>query len=159
MSSEKVTLVVSTTAVSPAVASDFTLSANDTLTIAAGATTSTRTVRIKAVNNAVDAPDKSVTVSATASGGRGVSAPSNRTLTITDDDATPTVNLVLSPSSISEKRRLHHGDRDPERAVEREGDAGGVGGGGVAGRGLRLHAEHERHADDRGGRGPPAPGR
>ena len=51
-SSEKVTLVVSAAAVSPAVASDFTLSANDTLTIAAGATTSTRTVRIKAVNNA-----------------------------------------------------------------------------------------------------------
>ena len=101
-SSEKVTLVVSATAVSPAVASDFTLSANDTLTIAAGATTSTRTVRIKAVNNAVDAPDKSVTVSATATGGRGVSAPSNQTLTITDDDATPTVTLVLSPSSISE---------------------------------------------------------
>ncbi len=101
-SSEKVTLIVSAAAVSPAVGADFTLSANDTLTIAAGATTSTGTVTIKAVNNAIDAPNKSVTVSAAASGGRGVSNPSDKTLTITDDDATPTVSLVLSPASISE---------------------------------------------------------
>ena len=146
-STEKVTLVVSATAVSPAVGSDFTLSTNDTLTIAAGATTSTRTVRIKAVNNAADAPDKSVTVSATASGGRGVSAPSNRTLTITDDDGTPTVS---SPDSIAE-----NGDSTTVTAtlsgVSTEKVAGGVHDGGLAGGGLRLHTEHERHADDRGG--------
>ena len=98
---EAVTLVVSGAAVSPAVASDFTLSANDTLTIATGATTSTGTVRIKAVNNAVDAPDKKVTVSATATSG-GVANPSDQALTITDDEETPTVTLVLSADSISE---------------------------------------------------------
>ena len=151
-SSEKVTLVVSATAVSPAVAADFTLSTNDTLTIAAGATTSTRTVRIKAVNNAVDAPDKSVTVSATVTGGRGVAAPSNQTLTITDDDATPDGDACAEPGLDRRERRLHHRDRDAQRTVEREGDAGGVGGRGVAGGGGRLHAERERHADDRGGR-------
>ena len=151
-SSEKVTLVVSAAAVSPGVAADFTLSANDTLTIAAGATTSTRTVRIKAVNNAVDAPDKSVTVSATVTGGNGVAAPSNQTLTITDDDGTPTVSLVLSPVVDLGGRRFDHRDRDAQRGVERKGDAGGVGDGGVAGGGLRLHAERERYADDRGRR-------
>ena len=77
------------------------LSTNKVLTIAAGATASTGTVTITAVNNSVDAANKTVTVSGVASGG-GVSNPSNQTLTITDDDSTPTVTLVLSPSSISE---------------------------------------------------------
>ena len=101
-SSADVTLTVSASAVSPAVSGDFTLSTNKTLTISAGSTTSTGTVTVTGVDNAVDAPDKSVTVSATASGGNGVSAPSSQTLTITDDEGTPTVSLVLSSSSISE---------------------------------------------------------
>ena len=57
---------------------------------------------IMGVDNGVDAPDKSVTVSAAVSGGLGVIAPSSRTLTVTDDDSAPTVTLDLSPSSISE---------------------------------------------------------
>ena len=96
-----VTVTVSASAVSPAVAGDFSLSTNRTLSIAAGSTASTGTVTITAVDNLVDAANKTVTVSATASGG-GVSNPSNKTLTITDDDSTPTVTLVLSESSISE---------------------------------------------------------
>ena len=48
------------------------------------------------------APDKSVAVSAAVSGGRGLSAPSSRTLTITDDEGAPTVTINLSPTSISE---------------------------------------------------------
>ena len=100
-SSAAVTVTVSASAVSPAVAGDFMLSTDRTLTIAAGSTTSTGTVTITAVNNTVDAPDKTVTVSGIASGG-GVSNPSSQTLAITDDDGTPTVTLVLSPSSISE---------------------------------------------------------
>ena len=101
-SSEAVEVTVSATADSPAVSGDFTLSANQVLTIAAGETTSTGTVTIMAVNNAVDAPNKTVTVSASATGGNGVSAPSDRTLTINDDETTPTVALVLTPSSIGE---------------------------------------------------------
>ena len=86
---------------SPAVSGDFTLSGT-TLTIAAGQTTSTGTVTITAVNNAVDAPDKTVTVSGSVTGGHGVSAPSSQTLTITDDEGAPTVALVLMPSTIGE---------------------------------------------------------
>ncbi len=85
-SSEDVTLTVSAAPVSPAVAGDFTLSGATTLTIAAGATTSTGPVTVTAVDNAVDAADKTVTVSATASGGHGVADPADRTLTIEDDD-------------------------------------------------------------------------
>ena len=100
-SSAAVTVTVSASAVSPAVSGDFRITTNKELTIAAGSTTSTGTVTITAVDNPVDTPNKSVTVSATASGG-GVSDPSSQTLIITDDDGTPTVTLVLTPTSISE---------------------------------------------------------
>ena len=53
---------------------------------------------ITAVDNDVDAPNKTVTVSATASGG-GVANPGNQTLTITDDEGVPTATLVLDPPS------------------------------------------------------------
>ena len=96
------TITVSAEAVSPAVASAFTLSNAKTLTIAANATTSTGTVTITAVNDMTDAPDKRVTVSATVQGGNGASLSSAATLTITDDEAAPTVTLSLSPASISE---------------------------------------------------------
>ena len=82
-------IMVSATAVSPAVATDFTLSGT-TLTIATGATTSTGLVTLTAVDNNVDAADKTITISATVSGNR-VNAPSDLTLTITDDDAPGTV--------------------------------------------------------------------
>ena len=101
-SSQAVTVVVSASPVSPAMSGDFTITSNKTLTIAAGSTSSTGTVTITGVDNNVDAPDKSVTVSATVSGGDGVSAPSSQTLTITDDEAAPTVTLNLSSSAISE---------------------------------------------------------
>ena len=66
--------------------SDYSLSANRTLTVAAGATSSTGTVTITANDDDIDTPDKSVTVSATASNSHAVTAPTDRTLTITDDD-------------------------------------------------------------------------
>ena len=96
------TITVSTAAVEPAVAADFTLSANQTLTIAAGATSSTGTVTIGAVNNGVDAPDRQVTVSADAANTQGVTAPADVTLTIEDDEEAPTVTLQLSPGVIDE---------------------------------------------------------
>ena len=98
VSSEAVEVTVSAAAESPATSSDFTLSTNKTLTIAAGDRTSSGTVTVTAVDNSVDAPDKSVTVSATVSGGNGVSAPPNETLTITDDD---TAGIVLNPTSVN----------------------------------------------------------
>ena len=100
-SNTAVTLTVAAAAGADTASGDFTVTANKTLTIAAGATTSTGAVTITAVDNDVDAPNKTVTVSATASGG-GVANPGNQTLTITDDEGTPTVTLVLTPSTINE---------------------------------------------------------
>ena len=88
------TITVSAAAVAPAVSGDFTLTGT-TLTIAATATTSTGTVTITASNNNLDAPDKSVTVSGTATG--EVGNPSDVTLTIADDDDPPTLSID-SPS-------------------------------------------------------------
>ena len=100
-SNEAVTLTVAAAAGADTVTGDFTLSGT-TLTIAAGATTSTGAVTITAVDNDIDAPNKTVTVSATASGG-GVANPDNQTLTITDDDAPPTgITLSVSPATLGE---------------------------------------------------------
>ncbi len=85
-SNQDLTLTVAAAPVSPAVGGDYALSDNTTLTIAAGSTTSTGAVTITARDNEVDAPNKTVTVSATATGGNGVANPANATLTITDDD-------------------------------------------------------------------------
>ena len=89
-SSESTTVTVTAAPVSPAVAGDYTLSGSR-LTIAAGETTSTGTVTITAVDNTVDAPHKTVTVSATATNTQGITAPQDVTLTVTDDEnAAPT---------------------------------------------------------------------
>ena len=92
--SQDLTLTVAAAPVVPALAGDFTLSTNKTLTIAAGATASTGAVTVTAVDNTVDAPDKTVTVSAAASGGNGVASPAGVTLTINDDEGTPTVSVA-----------------------------------------------------------------
>ena len=104
--SEDVTLTVAASAVSPADSSDFALSVNRKLTIAAGETESTGTVVVTSVDNAVDDPDRQVTVTATIVGPAGLEAPAAWTLTITDDEGaptvTPTVTLVLAPEEVSE---------------------------------------------------------
>ena len=102
-SSEATTVTVSAVAASPAVAGDFDLSTNRTLTIAAGSTTSTGAVTIAANDNNVDAPDRMVTVSATATNTQDVDGnPDDVTLTIEDDEGSPAVTLSLSASSIGE---------------------------------------------------------
>ena len=101
-SSEAVTLTVSAAAGTNAAAGDFSLSIAKTLSIAAGATSSTGTVTVTAVDDAVDAPDKEVTVTATVSGDSGVAAPASKTLTIEDDEAAPGVTLAVADSSIAE---------------------------------------------------------
>ena len=93
-SGETTTVTVSATAVSPAVSGDFTLSMNKTLMIEAGQDASTGTVTITANNNGVDAPNKTVMVMGTASNSEGVTGPSDETLTITDDDATPVITTA-----------------------------------------------------------------
>ena len=74
-----------TVATNPAPSGDFKVTPNRTLSFAADATSSTGTVTITAVNNNVDAADRTVTVSGTASINT-VTAPSDLTLTIPDDD-------------------------------------------------------------------------
>ena len=101
-SSEAVTLTVAATAGANTQAADFSLSATKILTIAAGTTASTGTVTITAAHDTQDEPDQQVSVTATVSGSSGVAAPSAATLTIADDDATPTVALALGSSSIAE---------------------------------------------------------
>ena len=87
--SEMFEVRVSAEAVAPGVAGDFALTANSVLHFAADATTSTGTVTITAVDNDVDAADKTVTVTGTVAV-RGDTLPglpvSPATLTITDDD-------------------------------------------------------------------------
>ena len=110
-SSQAVTLTVGATAVSPAVTGDLTLSANNTLTIAAGATTSSGTVTLTAVDNDVDAPNKTFNVSAKANGGNGVTDPTSATLTITDDD-TRGVTVAGGPLSMAEVDNTETDDKE-----------------------------------------------
>ena len=97
------TYTVAVTRLAPAVPGDAGLGANRVLTIAAGATESTGTVRITAVADDVDAPDRTVRVTATV-GGLAMPPPAPLTLTIRDDDAAPAVTLALSKTAIGERR-------------------------------------------------------
>ena len=97
-SSLATTVEVSAAAVSPAVSGDYRLSTNRTLSFTAGATMSSGTVTITALNNHVDAPDKTVTVSGDASNTLGVTDPVDVTLTITDDD---TRGVTVSESRLA----------------------------------------------------------
>ena len=100
-SSQRVTVTVTAAAGTGAVAGDFGQTGT-TLMIEPGSTASVGTVRLTAVDNDVDSPDKTVTVTGTVTGGNGVAAPAARNLTIVDDEATPAVTLELSDDSISE---------------------------------------------------------
>ena len=106
-SSQPVTVTVASAAVSStgAVAGDFTQTGT-TLAVAAGETTSAGLVTVRGNDNRVDAADKQVTVSGTAAGGNGVAAPSAATLTLTDDEATATASLVLTPRAILENEQV-----------------------------------------------------
>ena len=102
-SSQSTTVTVSAAAQTPAVAGDFRLRGNTTLTIAAGQTESAGTVRITAVNNDVESADKTVTVSGVATNADGVTGPQAVDLTIADDEQPSTeVTLTVSPDNISE---------------------------------------------------------
>ena len=78
------------------------LSANGTLTIPAGQTTSTGVVTLTGIDNGEQTGDVSVTVSATATNTSGVDAPDPVELAVADDETTPVVALSLSSSEIIE---------------------------------------------------------
>ena len=95
-SSAPTTVNLTTTPGAGVTSSDYILSTNS-ITIAAGTTTGTAT--ITAEDNSLDAPDKTVTVSATATNTQGVSSDpiTPVTLIITDDDAASSLSID-SPS-------------------------------------------------------------
>ena len=108
-SSEETTITISVAPTSPATASDYTLSGS-TLTIAAGATESTETVTITAVDNLLITTDKILTVQGTASNALGINGPAGVELTITTpptvssatvDGTTLVVNFNESLASVS----------------------------------------------------------
>ena len=104
-SGEAITVTVSASSTYAALApgGGFTLSAANTLTIAAGQAASAGTVTIAAVDDAIDSVDKTAAVRGALAGGHGlVAAPPDLTLTIADEDSRPAAALSLAPASISE---------------------------------------------------------
>ena len=86
-----------------ATSTNYTLSSNTTLTIAAGSTSSTGTVTVQAVDDTIDAPDRSVIVAGQASSSIAVVQPESQILTITDDDDPATqATLDLSVTEVNE---------------------------------------------------------
>ena len=88
----------------PAVAGDFTLSANRTLTIAAGSRDSTGVVTVTAEDNLDGGPSKTILITGSLGGGTtGVGAPNAVSLTITDDEVESTsIALSVSRTAVSE---------------------------------------------------------
>ena len=105
-SSEDTTVTVSVTPVAPAAATDYTPSSNLTLTIPSGATESEGVVTITATGDDEHAPDKIVTVSATATNAQGITAPQAVTLTIEDDDDSPATGAVTVTGAATEGETL-----------------------------------------------------
>ncbi len=95
-SSEGTTIALSATPVAPAAAADFSLSPNAELSIPAGETTSVGTVTITAQDNAVGNASKTVTVSARTTNAHSLNPPDALTLTITDDESSPTAPMHLT---------------------------------------------------------------
>ena len=85
-SSADTVVTVTATAVAPATPQDFQ-PRGSTLTISAGATTSTGEVTVTAVDNAVDTPDKTVTLTGTTPNTLVTVPAGEYTLTLTDNDA------------------------------------------------------------------------
>ena len=99
-SSVATTVTVSALPNAPAVAGDYSLSANKELTIPAGSKSSTGTVTITAVDNVLDTADKTVAVKGSATNTLGIIAPADRSLTIVDDDDR---GVTVSDSSLTVK--------------------------------------------------------
>ncbi len=101
-SSVETSIMISAAATIPATDFDYTLSSNPRLRIAAGAVTSTGTVTLTAVDNDVDEPNKTVTVSGQVTNAQGVMDPEKETLTIVNDDEATRVTLSVVPHEVDE---------------------------------------------------------
>ncbi len=103
ISTEETVIEVSVAPNFPATTGHYTLSDHPLLTIPAGATESTGQVTISAVDDQVDGPDITVTVSGQATNAKGVSDPEDVILTILDNDTATSVMLSVSPSEVREQ--------------------------------------------------------
>ena len=95
-SSVETTVTIAVAPVEPAEARDFKLSGT-TLSIPAGWTTSSGAIVITALDNDVDARDKTLTISGTVANRLGLADPAEVSLTITDDDR---AGVTASPASL-----------------------------------------------------------
>ena len=101
-SSEATRVVVTASPTGHATADDFTQSGT-VLTIPAGHTDSTGTVRIEARGNVVAENDKSISIGGVATNDQGVVQPATTTLTITDDERVSTkLTLTLTKNTVTE---------------------------------------------------------
>ena len=102
--SEDVTVTVGADPMDPAVAGDFTLSANRTLRIPAASKDSTGTVTVTAVDNLDGGPSKTILIKGSLNdGATGVGAPNVQSLVITDDEVESTsIALSVNPTAVSE---------------------------------------------------------
>ena len=96
----KVTISVAPSSRAPA--GDYVLSRNRVLTIAAGATTSTGTVTVAAVDNDRDEPDRWVVLRGTPQNSQGTSQYAGLSLAIDDDEAAPAVTLAVADGAVDE---------------------------------------------------------
>ena len=96
-SSVDTTVAVSATPVAAAKASDFVLGDSTVLTIPAGRLLGNGVVTITGVDNFMDAPDKTITVTGVATNAVGVLGPSALTFFIKDDD---TASVRVLPESL-----------------------------------------------------------
>ena len=134
------------------VAEAYDVGSDATIVIAAGQTTSTDVATVEAVDNAIyeGAAGRSVTVTGTASSGLGTNAVTGAALTMTDDEAAPTVSLVLSPGLDFRGQRGVDGERGAVASCDRGGDGDGLRGPGSGGGRRGLHADGD-DTDHRGG--------
>ena len=100
---EVATAITVSAAAGPGAAGSFRLSSNRTLTVPANSRDSEGEVTIAAVDNPVDAPDKTVRVRGeVGANDLGTLDPAPVTLTIEDDEAAPTVSLAPASPEIWE---------------------------------------------------------
>ena len=116
------TITVAAAPVMPAEAEDIELSVDTTLTIPAGETSSTGTVTVSAVDNDVDAPNRTFTISATAVNTLGIDDPEDETLTVVDEDPAPVATLILDSTSIRESDDPNQPENEHETTVSVELD-------------------------------------
>ena len=125
------TVVNVTVAGVTATAGDFTAVPPFDVTIPAGDSSATAMFTLAPVDDDTDEADETVGVTGTTTAqGLTVGPAVAPTVTIADNDATPTVTLVLDAGLDPRERRDEHGDGDPRPSVERGYDGHGFGGGG-----------------------------